>query len=196
MELIVCTSSFAEKAICPWNEMVINDMTDGGQTQPKGTRQCTNSPWFMLYTLTEPSCEPETARSSSVAMATHMTGKSWPSSVWNGLGFVLFAFDTSHTTEVQSLEPLIMYHPQVSKATQVTMSEKKNSVCKKTANDLTDLKLPNFQRYNPFWTFFFILATHHYNIFLFTREKIIYINNKLFNFNKSMTKINLQWYCT
>lgn len=116
--------SWAEKAICPWNEIVTNVIMDGGQTQPSGVRQWTKSPWWMLYTLTVPSCEPEIAMSNSVAIATQVIGKSWPSSVWNGLGFVLFEFETSHTTEVQSLEPLIIYHPQESNAKHVTTSEK------------------------------------------------------------------------
>lgn len=103
--------------------MAMNDIMDGGETQPSGVRQCTKSPWCMLYTFTVPSCEPETAISNSVAIATQVTGKSWPSSVWNGLGFVLLEFETSQTTDVQSLEPLIIYHPHESRATQVTTSE-------------------------------------------------------------------------
>jgi len=126
--ITLCTLSLAEKVICPWNEMVTNDMVDGGQTQPSGVRQWTNSPWWMLYTLTVPSCEPETAMSSSVAIATQVTGRSWPRSVWNGFGFVLFELDTSHTTEVQSLEPLIMYHPHESNAKHVTTSRKTKKV--------------------------------------------------------------------
>jgi len=97
---------------------------DGGEIQPGGVRQWTKSPWCMLYTLTVPSCEPEMAISNSVAIATQVMGKSWPSNVWNGLGCTLFEFEISHTTEVQSLEPLIIYHPQESNARHVTISDK------------------------------------------------------------------------